>query len=184
MPFNVYEFRNNGAFDGLARPNKFEILMTFPLIGVANPLLAGESRYLAESASLPPSIMGVVDIPYMGRTIKAAGDPEYPNWSVSFQNREDFDLKNSFEQWHNAINSHVGNLMLSAYDNINDGYKVDFIATQYSKSGAVIKVYNFVGAFPVNVGAIQLAWDNKNSYETFDVEFAYDFWTDPNTTDV
>ncbi len=180
MTFNIYEYKNRGLFEGGARPNKFEVALTFPLI-LSNPLAGIDSTFLIQAATLPPTIMGKIDVPYMGRTIKVNGDREYPGWEVTIQNREDFGLRDAFEEWAENINSTIGNLMNPAFVNINNGYKVDFAATQFTKDGAIAKVYQFVGAFPTNVGPIQLAWDAQNQIETFPVTFEYDLWTS-NTT--
>jgi len=33
-----------------------------------------------------------------------------------------------------------------------------------------------IGAYPTDIGAIALDWDNQNQIETFPVTFAYDYW--------
>lgn len=181
MVFNIYEYKNRGLFDGGARPNKFTVELTFPLI-LSNPLAGADSSFLVQAATLPPTIMGKIDVPYMGRTIKVNGDREYPDWEITIQNREDFALRDAFEEWVQNINSTVGNVMNPAFVDINGGYKVDFTATQWTKDAAIAKVYSFVGGFPTTVGPIQLMWDQNNQIETFSVNFAYDLWTS-NTTD-
>ena len=41
---------------------------------------------------------------------------------------------------------------------------------------ANIREYRLVSAFPVSVSQVSIAYDNNDSYEEFDVEFAYQFF--------
>ena len=34
----------------------------------------------------------------------------------------------------------------------------------------------FVGIFPTELGAVELAWDSNDQIEEFTCTFAYDFW--------
>ena len=42
---------------------------------------------------------------------------------------------------------------------------------------SAIATYKLINAFPVSVSQISLAYDNNDSYEEFDVEFAYSYFT-------
>ena len=39
-----------------------------------------------------------------------------------------------------------------------------------------IREYKLIKAFPVSVSQVSLAYDNNDSYEEFDVEFAYQYF--------
>ena len=41
---------------------------------------------------------------------------------------------------------------------------------------ANIREYRLVSAFPVSVSQVSIAYDNNDSYEEFDVEFAYQYF--------
>ena len=45
-------------------------------------------------------------------------------------------------------------------------------ATQFKN----IRQYNLIKAFPVSVSQVSLAYDNNDSFEEFDVEFAYQYF--------
>ena len=62
--------------------------------------------------------------------------------------------------------------------------QVDIKVTQLDKFGGdtsdklnELRVYRLVQAWPVSVSQISLAYDNNDSYEEFDVEFAYQYHT-------
>lgn len=184
--FNVSNFRANGPVFGLARPTQFAVTLTFPSI-VENAEAISRAPFLIKAAQLPASIVETVDVGYFGRKIKLNGDRIFQDWTVTVMNDEDFGLRNAFEQWHNGINTIIGNRLdenvASIVPNLGNSYKVDGIVTQFSKTGpgeidgeGAVKTYKFNGMFPVAVDAIQLDWDATNQYEQFDVTFAYDWW--------
>ena len=57
----------------------------------------------------------------------------------------------------------------------------DLIVEQLDRDENVLKKYTFRGAFPVNVAAIELSYDQATAIEEFAVEFAVQYW-ESNTT--
>ena len=49
---------------------------------------------------------------------------------------------------------------------------------QLDRDDKVIKRYNFQNAWPMEVGDIQLGFDQNNVIETFNVTFMFDYWVD------
>lgn len=188
MAFNLQAFKSAFA-DGGARPTFYDVLVTFPSVGgsVDVPGADGNAAsnkllFSCVGASLPESRMGVVELPYFGRTIKVEGNRVYPDWSVSVINDEAFTVRSALEAWHAKINSPVGNVMDS--DFADGAFKVSALITQYSKigsddleGGTPIRVYEMVGMFPTNIGEIRLGYDRANALEDYPVTFAFDWWT-------
>ena len=79
------------------------------------------------------------------------------------------------EEWSHAINGAVSNLrnLGSASPSL---YKTDAQVTQFSKTGVPVRVYNMVGIFPQEIGAIDVGWDNNDQIEEFPVTFNVDYW--------
>ena len=128
---------------------------------------------------MPASTLGTIEIPYFGRNIKLAGDRTFGDWSVTVQNDEDFLVRSMFERWSNSINRLESNIRQPYGTGIvsENLYKAPgMVVNQYSKDGAVIRSYEIVGAFPSDIGAINVNWDAQNRIETFDVRFSYDYW--------
>ena len=74
----------------------------------------------------------------------------------------------------------VGNLQTSTAS--PDIYKEDATVTQFTKAARTptsgqIRTYKFVGLFPLQIGPIELSWEDNNRIETFQVEFSYDYYT-------
>lgn len=180
MAFNVAEFRSNMIGDG-ARPNLFQVSLTFPTIASNSTLASQKTTFMAKAAQLPGSSVGTVPVYYFGRELKFAGNRTFPDWTLQIINDEDFIVRNSLESWLNAINSHQGNVRNTSAANPT-GYTVDATVSQYSKTGSVLKSYSFVGMFPIDVAPIDLDWGSNDSIEEYSVTFAYQYWTTNTTT--
>ena len=180
MAFNVAEFRANLIGDG-ARPNLFQVTLTFPTVATNGTAAGQQVQFLAKSAQLPGSTVGTVPLYYFGRELKFAGNRTFTDWSLQIINDESFTIRRSIESWMNAINSHTGNTR-----NTNatgpSGYTVDATVSQYGKTGDVLKTYKFVGLFPVDLAAIDLDWGSNDTIEEYGVTFAYQWWESDTTS--
>ena len=171
MAFNINEIRSQLSLGG-ARPALFQVIMNNP----ANPAGDAKLPFMARAAQIPASTVGTIEVPYFGRKIKIAGDRTFAEWTVTVVNDEDFLIRNAMEEWMNAINSHVENLREFAAAGPSD-YKTDATVTQFSKTGAPIREYKFVGIFPTDLAEIPVSWESIDEIQQFDITFQYDYWT-------
>ena len=179
MAFNVAEFRANMIGDG-ARPNLFQVSLTFPTVATNGSAAAQKTTFMAKSAQLPGSTVGTVPVFYFGRELKFAGNRTFTDWTLQIINDEDFVVRNSLESWMNAINSHTTNVRNTGAVNPT-GYTVDAVVTQYGKAGNELKSYKFVGVFPLDVAPIDLDWGSNDVIEEYSATFAFQYW-ESNTT--
>ena len=169
MAFNVNQF--SGALkDGGAGNSLFEVTITNPINGVADINVP----FMVKAAQIPASSLGTIEVPYFGRQIKLAGNRTYAEWTPTIINDENFDIRNAMEAWSHAINSPQGNLR-TAGGSAPALYKSNAQVTQYSKTGEILRVYNFVGIYPTEVSTIDLAWETEGIQE-YTVTFQYDYW--------
>jgi hypothetical protein len=180
MAFNVAEFRANMVGDG-ARPNLFQVSLTFPTIAANGTAAAQKATFMARAAQLPGSTVGQVPVFYFGREMKFAGNRTFTDWTLQIINDEDFVIRNSLESWMNQINSHAGNVRGTGAVSPT-GYTVDAVVTQYGKAGNVLKSYNFVGMFPVDISPIDLDWSSNDTIEEYSATFAFQYWESNTTT--
>lgn len=154
--------------NGGARPNRFEVLVSFPAFAASNTQIS-QTPYLVTASIIPGSTLGTIDQTFRGRIIKFAGDRTYDDWTATFLNDTDFGLHDAFEKWHNGINAY----------NSNIGFQVpsDYVSTvsiyQLDNQDNRVKEVTIKYAFPYIVGAITLDQSQSNVIETFDVTFAY-----------
>ena len=173
MAFSINTFRSNALNNAGARANLFDVTMTGATVAGLN---ASEFTFACKAAQIPSSAVGVVEVPYFGRVVKVPGNKTFENWTVTIINDEDFNIRNAMEKWITAMGTHEGNVAtISAGDGTLYGQAT---VNQYAKAGGtVLEAYNFVNIFPINVAAIDLAWETNDAIEDFTVEFAYDYWT-------
>jgi hypothetical protein len=165
------------------RPNLFLVDIAFPN---AAGLPAGTStegelvNILCKSAALPASNLGVIEVPFRGRTVKIAGDRTFDTWTATFINDKDFKIRHYMETWMRKINSHEGNTADLIVPDFSSGYTADLHVKQLerndSEGGAVIREYTLFGAFPTNISQIDLAYDSNDQIEDFTVEFQLQYW--------
>lgn len=171
MSFDINDMRSQLVYGG-AKASLFQVQITNPV----NPIADIKTPFMVKAASIPPSVLGQIEVPYMGRKIKLAGDRTFESWTVTVINDEDFLIRNAMEQWSNSINGMKTNI--TAFDTSSPNqYKSEAIITQFSKTGVPLRVYNFHGLFPTNIAAIEMAWETTDQIEEFTVEFQYDWWS-------
>ena len=173
---------------GIARPNLFEVVLTFP-DDVVDPSvndLDSKARFLVKGAALPASIVTPISVPFRGRQLKIAGDRTFDVWTVTVINDTDFAIRSSFERWMNSIAKVSDN---SGNTNPVD-YQTDAIVHQLGRApvsggaGAqesavdqpILRSYQFHGVWPTNISAIALSYDSTDAIEEFDVELQVQWW--------
>ena len=88
---------------------------------------------------------------------------EHSKWSVTVLNDTNFKLRNAFERWQNGINNMTDNEGLT---NPVD-YQVDAFVGHFDRNGNTIKSYTLRGLFPINIGAIDLNFDERLLLKNF-----------------
>jgi len=173
MPFNVNDIRAQLKGGG-ARPNLFQVVMPFPSIAGGGGA-ATKMTFTCKGAQLPGSDLGMVEMPYFGRTIKLAGNRTFPEWTTTVINDEDFSVYNAVQTWMNSINTHSGNLR-EAGSNPRD-YHSTADVIHYGKDGDAIKKVTIVNMWPSTLAPIDLDWSSNDTLEEFTCTWQYDYWT-------
>ena len=168
------------------KPNMFVVDISWPQDLDNRP--EGDNRelvnLLCKSTALPASNIGVIEVPFRGRTVKIAGDRTFDTWSATFFNDKDFKIRTYFEKWLEQINTHESNnAPLFVPTNSTAGYMATVKVKQMRKddreSGSILRQYDLLHAFPTSVSQIDLAYDSNDQIEEFSVEFQYSYWTSP-----
>ena len=150
---------------------------------------------LIKAAGMPASTITEIPVAFRGRTLKVAGDRTFEVWTITVINDTDFKWRSFFERWVNYIVK------------VNDGsgtinpseYMADMNVAQLSRGPGVIpnvtntqeietlRKYVVRGAFPTNVSAIDLSYNNENEIEEFTVDLQIQYWeayTGTNASDI
>jgi len=188
----IFDFRNK--IGDLARPNLFQVELTFPQAGLegagiggsggagdAAEAAAGETNtdstlatLLVKAANIPASTVGVIEVPYRGRTIKIAGDRTFEPWTVTVLNDANFVIRSQLENWSTQIQALQQNFQ--SFD-APQQYQTNAVVRQYDRQSEQTRAYKFEGIWPSNISAIDLAWDSNDTPEEYTVEFQVQYWT-------
>ena len=169
------------------KPNMFSVDISFPADGTGEAANFTSSdkdltNILCKSAALPGSNLGVIEVPFRGRTVKIAGDRTFDTWTATFFADRNMEIRGLFEDWANSINSHAGNTAPRFLpSNGATGYMADLYVSQLEKDdkegGSSIRTYRLHHCFPTNVSPIDLAYDSNDQIAEFSVEWQYSYFT-------
>ena len=162
------------------KPNMFLVDVNFHSVLSKSADDLETTNIMCKSAALPGSNLGVIEVPFRGRTVKIAGDRTFDTWTVTFFNDKDFKLRGFFEEWANKINTHEANTSELFVPNSSTGYTADLKVKQLEKddttTGSILRTYTLFYCFPTNVSQIDLAYDSNDQIEEFTVEWQYSYF--------
>lgn len=186
MSFNVADFRSQiskNKFGSLALTNKFIVRITPPSaifsgIGDAYPTMP-ELSFFCSTTNLPGKTIGTFDykpIAY-GQMNKMPLNRENDSLTTTFFGDSKYLIMNFFHRWLNYIVQDGGEVWNNrAYREL--GYKEDYSTTieiiGYDYDSAERITYTFYEAFPTQVGAVQMGWEQNDSVIQIPIEFTYD----------
>lgn len=173
---SIAQFKSQ-LIGGGARPNQFEVEMTFPTFVTLGVQAGNKMGFMVMASELPESHIDVAPAPFRGRVVYTAGERTFQPWSVTVLNDTDFLIRNAMEQWQQAINNNQTNIGLTNPSN----YQSVALVHQLDRAGNRIKSYQFEGVFPTDVAPIELGMGMNNVIEEFTVTFQVQYWTS-NTT--
>ena len=174
--YGVLQFQQK--IRGAVRPNLFQVTHKFPSSVDDSTENADKAMFLCKSAALPASTVGTVELPFRGRVIKVPGDRTFESWTATFYMDDAFALRGAYEKWVELTNTVDANTAAASMADVLQ----DITVTQMDKfNGSAsqfkdIRQYKLVKGFPVSVSQVSLAYDNNDSFEEFDVEFAYQYF--------
>jgi hypothetical protein len=127
---------------------------------------------LCKSGAIPAFTLGVIEVPFRGRRIKIPGDRTYGDWTATFVNDDNQDIRKSFDNWLNSIVNVDGEQALRTG---TDSYRCTITVNQLKPDGTVARVYKLFDAFPTDVSAIDLSYDTTDAVQEFTVTFQYHY---------
>jgi len=147
---------------------------------------SGRISFLGRSASLPSSSIGTVEVPYRGRVIKLPGDRTFESWTITIFADPSLNTRSFLEKWMDKLNEHRSGGGYTGGTSANEFTKNIAIhqlqrGTNIAGAGdndphTIIKTYRFINAWPSNLSAIDVSYDNNNSIAEYTCEWQYDWW--------
>lgn len=174
---NIADFKAQ-LLGGGARANQFRVELTFPTYVTAGAAVGLQSQFLCKAAQLPASVIAPVEVQYRGRAVGFAGEKTFQPWTISIYNDTTFNIRNAMEKWSDGIQNNAATTGITNPLR----YQADLTVHQLDRNGATVKTYNFIDAFPTNVGPIEVDYETVNQIEIFQVEFHYNYWISNTST--
>ena len=156
--------------NGGARPSLFDVSISIPTASGSTP---SEFASTCSVSAIPPLTVTPIERQYFGRTVKIPGDMVFGDLSTTIINTENYSVRTALESWVNKINNTAGNIGFS--DNSSGFGSVTL--TQYDKTGKSLLTWKFVDCWPQTISEVALSYDTASDIETFDVTWAYNYYT-------
>jgi len=174
MTLNINNFKSQ-LQDGGARANLFRIIINFPGFVGGN---VEQTSFLCRAGAIPAAQVGIVEVPFRGRQLKLPGDRTFEDWTVSIYNDAAMEVHSAFVRWQDGMNGFTTNTGITNPETLFADLKVQ----QLDRQEKIVKEFLIEDAWPTQLGAIELNYDQTNAIEQFDVTFAYLQWSSVDTT--
>tara|TARA_R110000823_G_scaffold315320_1_gene446594 strand:- start:746 stop:1504 length:759 start_codon:yes stop_codon:yes gene_type:complete len=186
MAFNVADFRaqiSNSKFGGLALSNKFIVRITPPskvFTGKGDSFPTMEQlTFFCSTANLPGKTINTVDYkPYAyGQVNKMPLSRSNDSLTTTFFGDSNYLIMGFFQRWLNYIVQDGGEV----WDNRASreiAYKEDYVSyveiIGYDQDSQEKVTYTLFEAFPTQIGAVQMGWEQNDTTIQIPIEFTYD----------
>lgn len=160
------------AFGGGYRPNRFEVVGN---IGNTNKTLT----FHIKTATMPPSTISTIMVPYRGRNFKMPGNRTYAPWQITVLDDNEAEgtaLWGHFHTWSNTINDHLNNITNSQDLNFTNQLKI-WNVYQLDINGKRTKHIELRNCWPAEVGPITLNMDDNETLSSFTVTLEYSHYS-------
>lgn len=148
---------------GMAKTNLFAIEM--PFRGVDKSL-----SFSGKGTQLPSSELGVLEIPHRGRKLKVPGQRTFSDWTVTVMETQSMEVRIKLEEWMELLNG--------SYTNEIDSSRVVTARVALVRGdGQKSITFNLFGAFPTNIGTVDVSFDEQTAPLEYQVTFSYAYHT-------
>ena len=186
MAFRINEFKSQmDWFGGPARGSLFEIQISRPK-NVKSRANSRDLTFFCKNASIPGIVFGAVQNDQVGqfRKMMPMSVNTEPVQAI-FMLDSDHQVMSFFHSWaQNIVNYGTASGSFSEVDGklpfeigYKDSYSCRIIIRQYSTNYDVSgQFYEVIldNAFPIQIGDVDLAWENNDQYSVLPVSFQYD----------
>jgi hypothetical protein len=168
MTFSISQFQAAVANRGLARQNRFQVIIPKMGSGADGELFI----LLCQAASLPGATIQVKKQNLFGPAYIRPTNINYgEQLSLSFFCDKDMIVKRGFDEWiHQVINK---SSFTVAYQS---SYARDVIIHQLDNAEKIVYGIKLVDAFPISMGALSLSQSAVDRFHILPITLAYRYW--------
>lgn len=176
MSFKISEFRNN--ISSLARPNLWRAELD-----MNNNFSAPSSfSFRCEKTVAPGRTLSTIDEIGFGPALKLPYETTYDDIDVTIICAQDMSERKFFEEWMDRIvypgksnvDSNVKPGIIKFYSDYAEGNILSIY--QLNESNQEIFKHTIRNVYPIRLSPMNLSWEETNTYQRFDVTFAYQYY--------
>ena len=173
--FSVGDFSSRIAKQGLASPNKFEVIFSRIPIAVDGVDATTQLSLMCDQCSLAGrDVQAVLDLQYGVRRQVVYNAPSYTPLSLSFLCTDNMNEKRILDVWNNKCVDVYGGYHVEYYDNYV-GHLDIYVLDRSGKKRTYHMHYHEV--YPKTVTAVELNHGTTNATLRVTAEIQYAFWT-------
>lgn len=165
--FSLDEFRSRLSNLGIARPNRFQVILPELGNGAALPSL------FCESSSLPPLAVLTRSQRIQGPLHQRASNLDYGGGGISmtFYVDSNMDVKRYFDTWvHMTVNP--ASFTVNYYDEYAKSIKISQLDERDNEKYQI----ELIEAFPTSLGVMELNQGSNDTVHRLTVTFSYRYW--------
>ena len=178
--FRLSDFRE--AIGTVARPNNWYAQLFFgpglqTTLGHNAQFLLPNFAFRCERTTIPGRTVTSVDDTGSGPAIKIAQDVTYTDLEMTIICSIDMQERYIFENWINIIVGHAtlpSAGLVNFYENYALGNSLKL--THTDDRGNYILTYELHDVYPTQISAMNLNWEENNTYQRFDVTLSYSYY--------
>ena len=163
MAFEISNVLNSMEGRDFSRTNLFEVEI---------PFLGDAIKFKCKASNMPGAEVGVINVGYMNRKFKIAGDRTYGQWTITVYADDAQTTRDQFLQWQGLAQT----LGRESAGSTPDVYPQVGYVRRCNRIGEVVKEYQMQEVLPLNIGEVGLDWDNNDEVETFEVTLEVNSW--------
>jgi hypothetical protein len=173
--FSVGDFSSKISANGLASPNKFEVIFSRIPITVDGVDTTKQLSLMCDQCSLAGrDVQAVLDLQYGVRRQVVYNAPAYTPLSLSFLCTDNMNEKRILDKWNNKCVSVTGGYHVEYYDKYV-GHLDIYVLDRSGKNRTYHMHYHEV--YPKTVTAVELNHGTTNATLRVTAEIQYAFWT-------
>ena len=173
--YDVGDFSSRIAKQGLASPNKFEVVFTRIPIEVRGVDPTTQLSIMCDQCSLAGrDVQAVLDLQYGIRRQVVYNAPAYTPLSLSFICTDNMNEKRILDKWNNKCVNTTGNFHVAYYDDYV-GHLDVYVLDRSGKKRTYHMHYHEV--YPKTVTAVELNHGTTNATLRVTTEIQYAYWT-------
>ena len=159
--------------DGLARSNRFSIVIPLPASRIESTLDLERLSLFAEISTLPGAKINTEQLKLFGPVYTRPTGIDYGNTiNVTFIVDGDLKVRRIFEDWIHL----VGNKNSYTVNYHTDYVSQQITLSQLNVNDNIVYTYKLKDAFPIEIGAMNISQQTENQVHRLTVTFAYRSW--------